>query len=64
MALQNFINGAWTSSRAAETLEVMDPATAEPLERVPLSPPEEVHRAVEAAGAAWQAWRRVPAGVS
>ncbi len=59
--LQNFINGAWSHPTGAEYLKVNNPATAEVLACVPLSPPEEVDRAARSALAAFAAWRRVPA---
>jgi hypothetical protein len=40
--LQNYINGAWQRSRPAEFLDVRNPATAETLVRVPITPREEV----------------------
>ena len=59
--LSNYINGAWTPSAAAESLEVVNPANAEVLARVPLSPAAEVDAAVRAAAAALPAWRQTPA---
>ncbi len=59
--LSNYIDGAWTSSSAAESLEVVNPATAEVLARVPLSSAAEVDAAVRAAAAALPAWRQTPA---
>lgn len=59
--LSNYINGAWTPSAAAEFLEVVNPATAEGMARVPLSPAAEVDAAVRAAAAALPAWRQTPA---
>src|SRR5512133_1646271 len=59
--LQNYINGAWCPSSAQDYLEVHNPATAEVLARVPLSPPEEVDQAAQAAAKAQAEWRRVPA---
>ncbi len=59
--LSNFINGAWVASSAREYLDVPNPATAEILASVPLSPPEEIDRAAQAAAAAFPGWRRVPA---
>ncbi|HVO70388.1 MAG TPA: CoA-acylating methylmalonate-semialdehyde dehydrogenase [Aggregatilineaceae bacterium] len=58
--LANYINGEWQKSSSEEYLPVHDPATAEILTEVPLSPPTEVDRAAQAAAAAAQAWRRVP----
>lgn len=59
--LNNYIDGAWVESSASEYLDVPNPATAEILARVPLSPPEEVDRAAQAAASAFPSWRRVPA---
>lgn len=60
-SLQNYINGKWCESTASQYLEVQNPATAETLSRVPLSPPEEVDQAARAAAQAQAEWRRVPA---
>jgi malonate-semialdehyde dehydrogenase (acetylating)/methylmalonate-semialdehyde dehydrogenase len=59
--LLNYIGGKWLRSRASEFLNVRNPATAETLVRVPLSPADEVAEAVEAAQAAFPEWRRTPA---
>jgi malonate-semialdehyde dehydrogenase (acetylating)/methylmalonate-semialdehyde dehydrogenase len=56
----NFVDGQWKAPEGAETLEVHNPATAEVLAQVPLSPPEEVDRAAQAAAAAFPGWRRTP----
>src|SRR5213592_1223579 len=58
--LLNYIGGKWKRSRASEFLDVRNPATAETMVRVPLSPPDEVDEAVQAAQAAFPAWRRTP----
>jgi len=58
--LLNYIGGKWQRSRASEFLDVRNPATAETLVRVPLSPPDEVDAAVQAAQAAFAEWRRTP----
>lgn len=60
--LLNYINGAWERSSAAESLKVINPASASVLAEVPLSPAEEVGKAVDAATAAFATWRRTPAG--
>jgi malonate-semialdehyde dehydrogenase (acetylating)/methylmalonate-semialdehyde dehydrogenase len=60
-SLRNFIAGEWVPLHASESLDVMNPATAEVLARVPLSPPVEVDQAARAAQAAFPAWRRTPA---
>jgi malonate-semialdehyde dehydrogenase (acetylating)/methylmalonate-semialdehyde dehydrogenase len=59
--LYNYIAGEWRRSRATETLDVRNPATAETIVRVPLSPGDEVDAAVQAARAAFDDWRRTPA---
>jgi malonate-semialdehyde dehydrogenase (acetylating)/methylmalonate-semialdehyde dehydrogenase len=59
--LLNYVNGAWRESAAERYLEIPNPATAEVLATVPLSPPSEVDEAALAAAAAFKAWRRVPA---
>jgi malonate-semialdehyde dehydrogenase (acetylating)/methylmalonate-semialdehyde dehydrogenase len=60
-SLRNFIAGEWVPLQASESLDVMNPATAEVLARLPLSPPVEVDQAARAAQAAFPAWRRTPA---
>ena len=59
--LSNFINGDWRDSSATEWLDVINPATGEPIARTPLSDASEVAAAVEAAAAAFPGWRRTPA---
>jgi malonate-semialdehyde dehydrogenase (acetylating) / methylmalonate-semialdehyde dehydrogenase len=54
--LLNYIGGAWKRSRASEYLDVRNPATAETLVRVPITPAEEVDEAVQAAPAAFPDW--------
>jgi malonate-semialdehyde dehydrogenase (acetylating)/methylmalonate-semialdehyde dehydrogenase len=58
--LTNYINGRWTGSSASEWREVINPATGEPLAKVPFSDAAEVNTAVEAAAAAFPDWRRTP----
>src|SRR2546426_12401306 len=58
--LRNYINGEWRRSKATESLEVINPATAESLGRVPLGGEDDVSAAVEAASAAFPQWRRTP----
>jgi malonate-semialdehyde dehydrogenase (acetylating) / methylmalonate-semialdehyde dehydrogenase len=57
--LDNYIGGAWTPARAAEALEVENPATGETLARVPLSSHDDLDAAVRAAREALPAWRAV-----
>jgi malonate-semialdehyde dehydrogenase (acetylating)/methylmalonate-semialdehyde dehydrogenase len=60
--LENFVGGTWQASRAVEALKVLNPASAQVLAEVPLSPPEEVDAAATAAQKAFPEWRRRPAG--
>jgi len=60
--LENFVEGAWQASRAVEALKVLNPASAQALAEVPLSPPEEVDAAATAAQKAFPEWRHRPAG--
>ena len=55
--LQNFIDGEQVSS-SAETEPILNPATGEELARAPLSSPDEVDRAVQAARRASSATSR------
>jgi malonate-semialdehyde dehydrogenase (acetylating) / methylmalonate-semialdehyde dehydrogenase len=57
--LDNYIGGRWTPAAAAETLDVVNPATGESLARVPLSGAQDLDLAVQAARAALPAWRAV-----
>lgn len=59
--LRNYVGGKWQSPTNAEYLDVINPATAQTLARVPLSPVQEVDRAAQAAAQAFLSWRRVPA---
>src|SRR4029077_855485 len=59
--IPNFINGHWVESQASEWLDVVNPATAAVLGRVPISDAAEVTRAIDAAQAAFPEWRRTPA---
>ncbi len=56
----DYIGGQWRRASAAESAEVLNPATAEVLGRVPLGAAAEVARAAEAAGGAFSNWRRTP----
>ncbi|HEU5013462.1 MAG TPA: CoA-acylating methylmalonate-semialdehyde dehydrogenase [Roseiflexaceae bacterium] len=60
--LQNYVNGSWQRSSASDYTNVTNPATAEVMGSVPLSPAAEVAQAVEAAAAAFPEWRRTPVG--
>jgi alpha-ketoglutaric semialdehyde dehydrogenase len=58
---ENFIGGEWVGAASGETFESASPATGELIGSFPKSGPEDVDRAVEAAKAAYQEWRLVPA---
>ncbi len=58
--LPNYINGQWCASKATDYLEVINPATAEVLAQVPLSPASELNQAVTSAAVAFTTWRRTP----
>ena len=57
----NYVNGEWRKG-AGDALNVVNPATAEIIGRVPLSTAAEVHAAVEAAERVKHQWRRTPPG--
>ncbi len=56
----NFIDGHWRDD-AEGRLAVTDPATGERIAQVPDSGPAQARAAVDAAQAAFGAWRKVPA---
>jgi succinate-semialdehyde dehydrogenase/glutarate-semialdehyde dehydrogenase len=53
-----YIDGEWQGADSGATLEVSDPATGESLGSVPNMGSAETARAIDAAQAAWAAWRR------
>lgn len=53
-----YVNGAWTDADDGGTIAVTNPATGEQLGTVPRMGAAEARRAVEAAHAAWPAWRK------
>jgi len=58
--LTNYYGGKWHDAGAGEHCQVVNPATAETLAEVPLTPSEEVDRVAQAAARAFPGWRRVP----
>ena len=58
--LYHFINGCRVEGRSERFGEVVDPATGQSIARVPLASAKETARAVEAAAAAFPAWRDTP----
>ena len=55
---QCYINGKWVDADSGKSIEVTNPATGEVLGTVPNLGAAETRRAIEAANAAWPAWRR------
>jgi len=58
--LPNYVNGQWRDSSANEWMDVVNPATGEIIAQTPTSTPAETKAAIEAAAAAFPAWRRTP----
>jgi succinate-semialdehyde dehydrogenase / glutarate-semialdehyde dehydrogenase len=58
---QAFLAGEWQSADDGGTFEVRNPATGQVLATVPKMGSAETRRAIEAANAAWPAWRAQPA---
>ena len=55
---QCYINGKWADADSGKTLDVTNPATGEVLGTIPNMGAAETRRAIEAANAAWPAWRK------
>ncbi|MDR5818809.1 aldehyde dehydrogenase family protein, partial [Caballeronia sp. LZ033] len=53
-----YLDGEWQQSDTGETFEVKNPATGESLGSVPKMGTTETRRAIDAANAAWPAWRK------
>jgi len=58
---KNFIAGEWVDAQSGETFESTSPATGETIGAFPKSGAADIERAVEAARAAYEKWRLVPA---
>src|SRR5579863_3552538 len=54
--LQNFIDGEFVDAAAGDTLPVVNPATGETIAEEPMSSPQDVERAVQAARRAFEGW--------
>lgn len=54
---QCYIDGAWVDADSGETVDVTNPATGEKLGTIPKAGAAETKRAIDAANAAWPAWR-------
>jgi malonate-semialdehyde dehydrogenase (acetylating)/methylmalonate-semialdehyde dehydrogenase len=58
--IQNYVGGAWTTPATDRSLEVLNPATMQPIALVPLSTRDDLEAAVAAAREAFPAWRSKP----
>ncbi|GAB3427222.1 NAD-dependent succinate-semialdehyde dehydrogenase [Massilia solisilvae] len=55
---QAYIDGQWCDAEGGATVDVRNPATGEKIGTVPHMGAQETRRAIEAANAAWPAWRK------
>ena len=60
-SIHNLIGGKWITSTSPAGIELLNPATGEPLGSSPAGSAAEVDAAVQAAHTAFASWRRVPA---
>ncbi len=58
--IKNFINGQWTASTGRDTVDIVNPATGEIINKTPMGGSADVDAAVQAARAAFPAWRQTP----
>ena len=58
--LDNYVDGRWTASTSQQRLDVVNPASGDPLAQVPLSTAAELDAAARAARAALPQWRSTP----
>ncbi len=58
---QNFIDGQFVDQKHSEEIEVLNPATHQPVGSVPESTDDEVDAAIAAARAAQRSWAKLPA---
>jgi len=54
---QCYIDGEWQDADSGETIDVTNPATGEVIATIPKMGAAETRRAIDAANAAWPAWR-------
>ena len=55
---QAYVNGEWQAAASGETFDVRNPATGALLDTVPAMGTAETRQAIDAANAAWPAWRK------
>ncbi len=58
---QMYIDGTWTHASDGATLDIVDPATEETVDTVPVATTEDLERALDAADRAWKTWRETDA---
>jgi succinate-semialdehyde dehydrogenase/glutarate-semialdehyde dehydrogenase len=56
-----FIDGAWTPAADAARMDLVDPATEEKIDSVPVATPQDLDRALAAAERGFKAWRETDA---
>lgn len=56
-----FIDGEWVPASDGARREIINPATEEPVDSVPVATEKDLDRALEAAGRGWREWREVDA---
>ena len=56
----NYTGGSWVASTSPQTLDIVNPATAKTIGKVPLSTKEEVNFVVKGADSAFRDWKKVP----
>jgi aldehyde dehydrogenase (NAD+) len=61
ISARNFIGGKWVDAQSGKTFESLNPANGTTLGVLPRSGPKDVQKAVEAARAAFEKWRKYPA---
>ena len=59
LSVKNLVGGQWLDSKG-ELVDVVNPANNKVIAKVPISTPEEIKAAVQAAKDAWPEWRRTP----
>jgi succinate-semialdehyde dehydrogenase/glutarate-semialdehyde dehydrogenase len=57
----NYINGAWVKAESGKEISVINPADGQLVGQIPCCGAVEARKAIDAAGAAWPAWRSLGA---
>ena len=55
------INGEWCDAASGKTIDVVNPATGQPIGKVAHAGIADLDRALAAAQSGFEAWRRIPA---